>query len=111
MHQDPEPIPEALSPRSKTVRVKVDVRACINQLREALRPVVAFKSKLADIQDDDHARLLVLQARFPEAVMNALHFHQQLVDLLVLTAKAQHPEVVDIGPRPGAAAELHKLLK
>lgn len=70
-----------------------DIKAIATQLREALRGVVAFRSKLDSAQTEDHLRLLLLEDQFPDHCLRALDAHKNLMFALALSAKANESEI------------------
>jgi len=64
-------------------------------LREALRPVVAFRGTLEKATTEDELRLAVLESNLPAAITKALDIHQNLLLALALSAKGQAPTEVE----------------
>lgn len=79
--------------RNKQPLLGSDIKAIATHLREALRGVVAFRSKLDTAQTEDHLRLLLLENQFPEHCLKALDAHRNLMYALALSAKANESPV------------------
>lgn len=69
-----------------------DIQAIVTSLRESLRGVVAFRSKLDRAASEDELRLLILNDQFPDHCLKALNAHRDLLYSLALSAKANESE-------------------
>lgn len=63
-----------------------------SDLREALRPIVAFRGKLEQAVTEEQLQLLVIEENLPDKIMHALDIHQILLTSLALSARAQPTE-------------------
>jgi hypothetical protein len=66
--------------------------AVATDLREALRPVVAFRGELEKCTQIDELRLAVLEHNLPEHITRALDLHQALLTSLALGARIEAEE-------------------
>ena len=62
--------------------------ATASDLREALRPVVAFRGLLEKATTDDQLIAVIMQTNLPEKITQVLDIHQNLMISLAMTAKA-----------------------
>lgn len=66
--------------------------ATASDLREALRPVVAFRGVLEKATTDDQLITAIMTTNLPEKITRVLDIHQNLMLALAMSAKAHEPD-------------------
>ena len=69
--------------------------ATASDLREALRPVVAFRGVLEKATTDDQLITAIMETNLPEKITRVLDIHQNLMLALAMSAKAHEPDEVE----------------
>jgi hypothetical protein len=66
-----------------------EIMGAATDLREALRPVVAFRGELEKSTTEEQLRLVLLEGNLPEHITRALDMHQNLMLALAIGARAE----------------------